>query len=71
MVLFDSHGYSTQAGTHAVYRTVVIYALRLSGQHRTVPVAQSHIQSTVHTTTVTYSMFTMLLPQVIFCKYIY
>ncbi len=29
MVLNDSHGYSTQAGTHAVSLAVVIYALLL------------------------------------------
>ncbi len=34
MVLTDSHGYSTPAGTHAVPLAVVIYALLLGGIHR-------------------------------------
>ncbi len=34
MVLTDSHGYSTPAGTHAVSLAVVIYALLLGGIHR-------------------------------------
>ncbi len=34
MVLIDTRGYSTQAGTHAISLTVVIYALLLGGLHR-------------------------------------
>ncbi len=44
MVLIDSHGYSTQIITHAVYRVVVMYALPLGGQQRKMPVTQSCVQ---------------------------
>ncbi len=37
VVHIDSHGYSNQAGTHAVSLTVVMYALLLGGQHRKMP----------------------------------
>ncbi len=38
----SSHGYSTQAGTHAVFLTVVIYALLLCGLHRKKIATQSY-----------------------------
>ncbi len=40
VVLIDSHGYSTQTGIHAISLAVVIYALRLGGQHRKMPATQ-------------------------------
>ncbi len=43
IVLIDSDGYSTQAGTHTVSLTVVIYALLLDGQHRKKKTTLSHI----------------------------
>ncbi len=43
VILIDSHGLSTQAGTHAVSLTVVIYALLLGGQHRKIPATYYHV----------------------------
>ncbi len=43
MALIDSHGYSTQTGTHAVSLAVVMYALLLVSQHRKMPATQSGV----------------------------
>ncbi len=43
MVLIVSHGYSSQAVTHAISLNVVIYTLLLGGQHRKMPATQSRI----------------------------
>ncbi len=45
MVLIDSHGYSTKAGTHATSLTVVIYALLLGDLHWKMTAAQYHVES--------------------------
>ncbi len=42
-LIIDSHVYSNQAGTHAVFVAVVMYALLLGGQHRKIPATQSRI----------------------------
>jgi len=43
MVLFASHGYTTQTGTHAVSLAVVIYALLLGGLHRKLTATQYRV----------------------------
>ncbi len=43
MVLIDSHGYITQAGSHSMSLTVVIDGLLLGGQHLKKTATQSHI----------------------------
>ncbi len=48
MVLIDSHGYSTQTGTHALLLSVVIYALLLCGQHQKLPATRSLIDMVNH-----------------------
>ncbi len=47
MVLNDFHGYSIQAGTHAVSLTVVIYALLLGGQYRKMTATQSPLHGVI------------------------
>ncbi len=56
MVLIDSHGYSSQAGTHAVSLNVVIDALLLIQSDELHPISQ-----TLHIDIYFYSVFMSLL----------